>query len=95
MFMEAGFFVGLGMLLTMAKCNWTWRMRILSNPLKVDLLVFTVMTFLHWGTFSGVMAATVGAFMASLLLSVGRMALGYITKTGDYKPGWFNISHKL
>lgn len=95
MFLEAGFFVGLGLLFTMAKANWTWRLRILSYPLAVDAVVFIVLTLIHWGTFSGVMAATVGALMCSALLTVGRLAIGYIDKSGNYKPGWINISHKL
>lgn len=94
MFMEAGFFVGLGLLLTLAKVPWTWKLRILSNPVKVDLIVFAVLTALHWGTFSGVMAATVGAFMASLILSLGKCAIGSY-KNGRYVPGWLNIAHKL
>jgi len=41
---------------------------------------------LHWGTFSGVMAAAVAGLMCSGFTAVGRFLVGYIDK-GRYIPG--------
>lgn len=91
---EMGFCVGLGLLVIMFKANWKWRMLMLSNPVKMDIIVFAVLTFLHWGTFSGVMAATIGALMVSLILSVGRKAYGY--KVGNtYVRGMVDVSQHV
>jgi len=69
-------------------------MWMLSHPLAIDILVFTVLTVIHWGTFSGVMAATVGALMCSVLLTAGRKSFGYM-ENGKYVPGVWNIAHLL
>lgn len=92
--LEAGFAVGLGLLVTFAKAGWKWRMRMLSNPLTMDLLVFVFLLLIHWGTFSGVMAATVGALMVSLVLSAGRWYFGHV-EAGKYVPGVTNVGAKL
>ena len=69
-------------------------MMLLSHPLAVDSLVFTILTMIHWGTFSGVMAATVGALMTSVLLTCGRHAFGYTVK-GKYIRGMWDVSSQL
>lgn len=84
--LEAGFLVGLGLTITFLKLSWRARLRMLSHPVAMDIAVFTLLVLLHWGTFSGVMAATVGALMCSLLLSLGRVMFGYFNK-GRYVPG--------
>lgn len=92
--LEAGFVCGLGLLVTFAKVGWKWRMRMLSNPLTMDLIVFALLVVLHWGTFSGVMAATVGALMVSLVLSAGRWYFGHVER-GVYIPGVRNVKERL
>lgn len=91
---EAGIVVGLALITTLAKMNWKWKLKVLSHPLLIDVLVFIALVALHWGTFSGVMVATIGAFMASVILSFGRWLIGY-NYNGKYVPGKLNISHKL
>jgi hypothetical protein len=91
---EMGFIVGLGLLVTLFKMNWTWKLRVLSHPLKIDLLIFIVLFVLHSGTFSGVMVATIGAFVCSLVLSAGRILCGYI-EDDSYVVGVFNMSNRL
>jgi hypothetical protein len=70
------------------------RIRLLSFPLLVDLAVFAFLTIIHWGTFSGVMAATAGALMVSMLMSLGKIVFGQI-KNGKYVRGWIDVSTKL
>lgn len=91
---EMGLVVGIGLLVTLVKMSWRWKMRMLSNPATMDIAIFVVLTMLHWGTFSGVMVATVGALTCSLVLAAARTLYGYKIK-GRYIPGFFDISSKL
>lgn len=91
---EMGIVVGLGLLMTLVKASWHWKMRLLSNPLITDIIVFGLLMLLHWGTFSGVMVATVGAMVCSLVLSGARWAYGHV-ESGVYVPGYFDIGSKL
>lgn len=91
---ESGIIVGLALLFSMAKMSWHWKLRILSNPLLVDLIVLVGLLLIHWGTFTGVMAATIGAMIVSLILSAGRLVYGYMEK-GKYVRGYRDVSSKL
>ena len=91
---EMGLVVALGLLVVLAKLPWRWKMKIISNPVIADLCIFCIMCFLHWGTFSGVMVATVGALACSLVLSAARKLYGHIANN-RYYPGVFNIVEKL
>lgn len=89
-----GIVVGIGLLMTLVKMSWKWKMNTLSSPLLVDVIVFILLMLLHWGTFSGVMVATVGALFCSVTLSAARKLYGYI-ESGYYVPGVFDVSNKL
>jgi hypothetical protein len=91
---ELGLIVGIALLISMAKMNWYWRLKVLSNPLLMDAIIFAFLIVIHWGTFSGVMVATIGAFACSVLLAGGRKAFGYYEK-GERVPGVIDISDKL
>lgn len=85
-----GFIVALGLLVTFAKLSWKGRMWMLSHPLLMDVSIFALLCFLHWGTYSGVMVATIGALMCSLVLGAGRKLFGFM-KAGRYVPGRFVV----
>lgn len=91
---EMGIVVGIGLLVTLVKMSWTWRMRVLSSPLAIDVIIFVALLLIHWGTFSGVMVATVGAMTCSLVLSAARMLYGHI-ENSKYVAGYFDVSSKL
>lgn len=91
---EAGIVVGIALLATLAKMSWSWKLRVLSHPLMMDVFIFIGLMILHWGTFSGVMVATIGAFVCSIILSCGRWLFGYMEKN-VYVPGKFYMGHKL
>lgn len=91
---EMGIVVGIGLLVSLVKMSWMWRMRCLSYPLTIDIAIFIALVLLHWGTFSGVMVASVGALTCSLVLSGARKLYGHID-TGRYVPGYFDVSSKL
>ncbi len=94
MIIESGMIVAAGLLLAFFKCKWTWRMKMLSSPLGMDCTIFIVLNILHWGTFSGVMVAAVGALICSGLISLGRFLFGYVEKN-IYYPGVKNVSKEL
>ena len=92
--LEMGFIVGLGLIVFFMRASWSVRMWMLSHPLIMDIAVFIVLTALHWGTFSGVMVAAIGALTCSVALSIGRKAFGY--RVGNmYHPGMFNVAKEL
>ena len=88
--LEMGIIVGLGLIVTFVKMSWRWKMKMLSYPVAMDLIVFIALLFLHWGSFSGVMVATIGALFCSMTLSVGRWMFGHVDK-GVYTPGLRNV----
>lgn len=92
--LEMGIVVGLGLIFIMAKMSWAWKLRLLSNPATVDVVVFIGLTLIHWGTFAGVMVAAVGALFCSIVLSIGRWCFGYI-EAGTYHQGIWDVRSKL
>lgn len=92
--LESGFIIALGLSFMFMKMGWRSRMRMLSHPLALDIAVFTLVTFLHWGTYSGVMAAAVAALLTSVLITLARKVWGYYEK-GKYVRGMYDISGKL
>lgn len=94
MIIESGFIVALGLLFTFFKCSWKIRIWMLSHALIMDVIIFVVLNFLHWGTFSGVMVAATGALICSGLISIGRKLFGYV-KDGKYYAGFNNVLEKL
>lgn len=92
--LEMGILVALGLLVALAKLPWRGKLWVTSHPLAMDVIVFVGLTVLHWGTFSGVMAATVGALFCSLTLSAARKVIGHV-ENKQYIRGWFDVSSKL
>lgn len=92
--LEMGIVVGIGLIVMLAKLSWRGKMMVLSNPLAADIIVFVLLTALHWGTFSGLMVAAIGALFCSITLSAGRWLVGYVER-GTYRPGLFNVGDKL
>ena len=94
MIIESGCIVAVGLLFIFFKCSWRTRLRMLSNPLAMDLLIFVLLTILHWGTFTGVMVATTGAMICSGMLTLGRWMFGHVT-SNRYFPGVWSVIEKL
>lgn len=91
---EMGIVVALGLLVTLAKLPWRSKMWVISHPLSMDVAVFIFLTAIHWGSFSGVMIATVGALFTSITLSLARWLYGHV-EGNKYFPGVFNVVEKL
>ncbi len=91
---EMGLLVALGLLVTLAKVPWRWKLWMTGHPLLMDAIVFIFLIAIHWGTFSGVMVATIGALFCSLTLSATKYFVGYIDRN-RYYPGKFNMLHRI
>ena len=63
-------FVGLAFLF--AKLPRSLAAWCLRHPLVLDLLVFVLTLWIHWGTMTGLMAATIAALCTSAATSFGR-----------------------
>lgn len=81
-----GLTIFLGVALLLVKLPRRVMLRVLKHDLKLDLAVTALVLLIHWGTFSGVMAATVAGLLTSLTTSGLKRLVGYID--GDsYYPG--------
>jgi len=83
---ESGVIIFLGLLLLFIKLPRTMSLRLLNYPLAMDIVVSLAAYTLHWGTFTGVMAAAVAGLMCSGFTSAARWLFGYIADN-HYFPG--------
>lgn len=90
MIIESGMIIFIGMLLLAIKLPVHISLWLLGRPLAVDLTVAAIAYALHWGTFTGVMAAAVAGLMCSGFTSLARKMFGYIDK-GAFVEGWVKI----
>lgn len=86
MIIESGVIIFIGMMLLGIKLPKSVSLRLLGRPLCLDIGVSLLAFLMHYGTFSGVMAAAVAGLMCSGFTTVCRYAFGYI-KGGQYTPG--------
>lgn len=86
MIIESGVIIFLGMMLLGIKLPRKISLKLLGRPLALDLAVTVVAYAMHYGTFSGIMAAAVAGLMCSGFTSAARYAFGYI-KDNRYHPG--------
>ena len=86
MIIESGVIIFIGMLMLGFKLKVKTSLTLLGYPLALDLGVSTLAFIMHYGTFSGVMAAAVAGLMCSGFTSLARYAFGYI-RGGKYHPG--------
>ena len=85
MIIESGVIIFFGMLLLGIKLPRRISLRLLGNPLALDLSVSVLAYIMHYGTFSGIMAAAVAGMMCSGFTSVARYAFGYIENKRYHK----------
>ncbi len=89
---EYGLLVFFGVLLILIKLPSPWLLRLLGHSLALDLAVSGLTLVIHWGTFSGVMAASIAGLMTSIATGLLRRCIGYI-KDGHYHRGVFSLIH--
>jgi hypothetical protein len=94
MIIESGFIVAMGLVFTFYKLSWRTRLKMLGYPLAMDVSVFVLLNWLHWGTFSGLMVAATGAMVCSGLISIGRKLFGYIERN-HYVRGVYDVHARI
>lgn len=85
-----GFMIFLGVVLILWKLPSRMMLKALHHDVALDLTVSALVLILHWGTFSGVMAATVAGLLTSLATSGAKRLFGHI-QNGRYFPGVLNL----
>lgn len=86
MIIESGIIIFIGLLLIGLKLPLRTSLKLLGRPLLLDVSVSAIAFLMHYGTFSGVMAAAVAGLMCSTFTSLARFVIGYI-RNNDYYPG--------
>ena len=84
--LTTGFTIFLGVALILAKLPRRTMLRVLKHDLLLDVAVSLMTLMIHWGTFSGVMAATVAGLLTSVATSALKRLVGYIERD-TYFPG--------
>lgn len=84
--LTTGFTIFLAGALIMAKLPRPIMLRALKHDLLLDVGVTLLVLFVHWGTFSGAMAATVAGLLTSLATSGLKRLIGY-ADGHHYYPG--------
>jgi hypothetical protein len=92
MIIESGIIITLGLLFLFIKMPRRTALYWLGKPLTVDIAVSVLTYMLHWGTFTGVMAAAFAGMATSILTTAGRVLFGYIDKQG-YHNGYFHVRY--
>jgi len=88
-----GFVIFLSTVLLLVKLPRRWMLRLLHYDLAIDLGVSAIVLAIHWGSFSGVIAATFAGLLTSLATSGAKRAFGHL-HGGRYYPGWFTLDVK-
>ena len=88
--LATGTAVFLALLLIPAKLPRRLLLRLLRYDALLDVGVTLLVMFIHWGSFDGVMAATVAGLMTSFATSAAKRVLGYI-RDGQYVPGLIHL----
>ena len=84
--LTTGFTIFLCVALILVKLPRRTMLRVLKHDLLLDIAVSLITLMIHWGTFSGVMAATVAGLLTSIATSGLKRFVGYIDGN-TYCPG--------
>lgn len=85
-----GLMIFLGIAILLAKLPRRLMLKALNHDVALDLMVSVLVLVVHWGTFSGVMAATVAGLLTSLATSGAKRLFGHI-QNSRYHPGVFYL----
>ena len=83
---ETGFAIFLALTFLFIKLRRRTVLRLLRHDMAIDIAVTVLTLLIHWGTFSGVMAATFAGLLTSLGTTCAKRMFGYIDGN-VYVPG--------
>ena len=86
-----GLTVFVAAMLLLLKLPRRWKLRMLHYDVWIDWSVSLVVLMIHFGTFSGVMAATIAGLLTSIFTSAMKKLFGSISSNG-YQPGYFHFN---
>lgn len=86
-----GFAVFFAVLLLMIKLPHQTLLRMLHYDLLMDFGVTALVLALHWGSFTGVMAATIAGLLTSLATSGAKRLFGHV-QSNKYHPGFIRLN---
>lgn len=89
MILESGFIIFLGLVFLTIKLPRRVLLRALNYPLALDIGISVLAYILHYGTFSGMMAAATAGMMASGYTTLMRWGIGWIDQHGVRHVGHF------
>lgn len=89
-----GIVVALGLLVVYSRLSARGKVWINSHALFMDVAVFVLLNWLHWGSFAGTMVAATGALFCSMAIGVTRRWHGYM-EAGRYVRGWIDLGERL
>ena len=87
---ETGIVIFLSLAFVFIKLKRRTMLRLLRYDMAIDLAVTVLALAIHWGTFSGVMAATFAGLLTSVGISLVKKAFGYIDGH-HYHPGYVRL----
>jgi nucleoside permease NupC len=85
-----GFAIFLGLVFLLAKLKRRVMLRVLHHDVLLDIVVTVLVLYLHWGSFEGVMAATIAGLFTSMATTLAKRMFGCI-RGGQYYPGRFRL----
>lgn len=88
---ETGFAIFIALVFIFIKLPRRTMLRLLRHDLAIDVAVTLLVLVVHFGTFSGVMAATFAGLLTSMGTSAAKKCFGYIQGT-QYFPGLFRLA---
>ena len=91
MFMT-GLAIFTGAALLLAKLRRRWMLKALDHDLALDVAVSAATLIAHWGTFSGVMGATIAGLLTSVATSAAKRLFGFI-RGNTYFPGVYKLEN--
>ena len=91
MFLETGFAIFLALVFIFVKLPRRLMLRLLHHDMAIDVFVTLLVLVIHFGTFSGVMAATFAGLMTSVGTTCAKKLFGHI-KGDRYFPGFIQLA---
>ena len=86
-----GLAIFLGLVFIFIKLRRRTMLRLLRHDMAIDVVVTLLTLAIHWGSFSGVMAATFAGLLTSVGTSLAKRVFGYIDR-GVYVPGHVRLA---
>ena len=88
MIIETGTIVFMSLAIFFWRLPHKARLWLFGHPIWLEVPFAIIAYLLHYGTFSGMMAAATAGCICFVFVQIGRKTVGYTDRTG-YVPGWW------